>query len=51
MRELRCRPLEPATFAPFGVVIDAHAREPECINDGCTQRHAELARLAWQLSI
>ncbi len=45
MHHLHCRPIDAAAFAPFGQLIDAKARAPESINEGSTERHAELARL------
>ncbi|SNT30951.1 ureidoglycolate lyase [Noviherbaspirillum humi] len=45
MRRLTCLELNAAAFAPFGAVIDGEGRAPESINDGTTQRYADLARL------
>jgi ureidoglycolate lyase len=33
------------SFAPFGLLVDARAREPETINAGTTARHSDLAPL------
>ena len=45
MRRVVPRPLEAAAFAAFGNVIHAAGRAPEMINEGTTQRFAELASL------
>lgn len=34
-----------AGFAAFGILVDAHDREPEMINAGTTARHSDLAAL------
>lgn len=45
MRYLSCQELSAAAFAPFGTVIDPQGRAPELINDGTTERYADLASL------
>jgi ureidoglycolate lyase len=45
MLRLDPRPLESAAFAPFGTVIDTRGHGAEPINEGTTQRFADLAAL------
>jgi ureidoglycolate lyase len=45
MRRVIARPLQEAAFEGFGTVIDATGRAPEAINEGTTQRYADLAAL------
>ena len=44
-RALVAAPLDARSFANYGEVIDVDARAPEAINDGTTQRHADLVRM------
>ena len=48
MRRLRAAPADAAAFAAFGELVDATARAAEAINDGTTQRFADLATLSLQ---
>ncbi|HMA06420.1 MAG TPA: ureidoglycolate lyase [Ramlibacter sp.] len=43
MRYIQCEDLDAKAFDCFGQVIDASAAAPEPINDGTTQRFADLA--------
>ena len=45
MRRVVARALDAAAFAAFGTVIDAEGRAAESINDGTTERYADLAAL------
>jgi len=38
-------PLTPASFAPFGDVIDVEGRQPFIINDGYAERYNDLANI------
>ena len=44
-RSLVAAPLEARSFANYGEVIEAGPREAEPINDGTTQRYADVLRL------
>jgi ureidoglycolate lyase len=44
-RSLVAAPLDARSFANYGTVIDVAGRLPERINDGTTQRYADLAQL------
>ncbi|MFV0474917.1 MAG: ureidoglycolate lyase, partial [Pikeienuella sp.] len=43
-RRIVVRPLDPASFAPFGEVIRPGARPDRIINRGLCGRHHDLAR-------
>lgn len=45
MKHIAPRLLQRAAFAPYGTVIDIEGRASELINDGTTQRFADLASL------
>ena len=45
MVRLDALPISAAAFAAFGTVIDTRGRAPEPINDGTTERFADLAAL------
>lgn len=43
--KLAPQPLDRASFAPFGEVIDIGSAQPQAINDGTTDRYSDLARI------
>ncbi|HUP30309.1 MAG TPA: ureidoglycolate lyase [Usitatibacter sp.] len=43
--KLTPKPLDRASFAPFGEVIDIGGASPHAINDGTTDRYSDLARI------
>ena len=45
MKQIEPQTLSPTAFAPFGTVVDCAGHAPEPINDGTTQRFADLASL------
>jgi ureidoglycolate lyase len=45
MARIELQAMSAAAFAPFGKAIDIAERVPETINDGSTQRYAEIAHL------
>jgi ureidoglycolate lyase len=44
-RSLVAAPLEARSFANYGEVVDVAGRTPELINDGTTERYADLLRM------